>query len=107
MEFYPEGQVEVIVDEPTADERAIIKQIEELGLAFAILALDPTDSEAKRILPDVEQMLEGHPHTHYTPCLSIFVGMVKLRSLSTTAGGDWITYANKRVERMRKYFESA
>lgn len=105
VEFHREAEFDVIVEQPSREEQKIVAQIQGLGVAFALFALDPTDyNRGKAVSPRVEQMLEEYPDTAYTRYLSIPLGIYKFYRERPKSGPDRERYLAER-RKVKKYFE--
>ena len=85
VEFYPGACVDIVVEEPTKQERRMISEIEELGVDFAVGVMSPGDSRAKLLAPRIERMLDEYGDTAYARRLSIFLGTVEVAALRREA----------------------
>lgn len=105
VRFYPHGAVDILVENPNEQERAMISEMQKLGVEFALGVMNPGDNQAKTLAPRVEQMLVQYPDTAYTGRLRIFLGTVKLAELRSGPGVNVDDFLRERVSLARKYFE--
>jgi hypothetical protein len=109
VEFAGSAKVEVIVEEPTPDERKAVRELRDAGAEFAMFVMNGEDHGAKELLPRAERMLERYGNTVYAKHLSIALGTAKLRGVRPRFDADGkcdpISYVGERVAVARKYFE--
>lgn len=105
IQLFPEGNIDVVVNPPTNEEKNIISEIHDMGLEFAMYIINQGEPYNKKINTKVDNLLEKFPNTSYTPILSICRGISKLRSIKYDPELTLVENTDKRVNIAKKYLE--
>ena len=109
IKFHPEGNVNVVVEEPSDTEREMIVQMKDMGIACASFVMEQGGKDAGPTVSRVENMVERYTDTAYSEYLSISLGLNKLRRSHYGKYGrddfDMGSFAAERMVLAKKYLE--
>lgn len=108
LQFSGGARLEVVVDDPTPVERQFLDEIHRSKEEYLAIIMNPSASQVRTILPQLQAWLERYGQTGYTELISIPLGEAKLGDLRNEyverKSSDLSSLSRRSVALMREHF---
>lgn len=107
--FLDQASIDVLVQQPTADEAELIERLQDMGIDFPLFLGDLQDRKrTDRIAPEIQALADRFPNSAHAPLLNICLGLVKLYASPADSGSpdfDLSKYHANRAAMVQKYLQ--